>query len=55
MGKFYEFFHMDAATGVNELGLLYMKVCLALLVQTGFFCFIFCSMRSFIVGVYVET
>ena len=29
MGKFYEFFHMDAATGVNELGLLYMKVCLA--------------------------
>ena len=26
MGKFYEFFHMDAATGVNELGLLYMKV-----------------------------
>jgi len=27
MGKFYEFFHMDATIGVKELGLLYMKVC----------------------------
>lgn len=26
MGKFYELFHMDAATAVNELGLIYMKV-----------------------------
>ncbi|XP_048728354.2 DNA mismatch repair protein Msh6-like isoform X2 [Ostrea edulis] len=25
MGKFYELFHMDAAVGVNELGLIYMK------------------------------
>lgn len=28
MGKFYEFFHMDADVGVKELGLVYMKVCL---------------------------
>ena len=26
MGKFYELFHMDAAIGVSELGLIYMKV-----------------------------
>lgn len=26
MGKFYEFFHMDADIGVKELGLVYMKV-----------------------------
>lgn len=26
MGKFYEFFHMDADVGVKELGLVYMKV-----------------------------
>ena len=37
MGKFYEFFHMDAAVGVNELGLLYMKVCSALLASLGCF------------------
>lgn len=26
MGKFYELFNMDAAVGVKELGLIYMKV-----------------------------
>ena len=26
MGKFYELFHMDSTTGVQELGLIYMKV-----------------------------
>lgn len=26
MGKFYELFHMDALLGVQELGLLMMKV-----------------------------
>jgi len=26
MGKFYELFHMDAATAVSHLGLIYMKV-----------------------------
>ena len=26
MGKFYEFYHMDAEVGVKELGLIYMKV-----------------------------
>jgi DNA mismatch repair ATPase MutS len=26
VGKFYELYHMDAVTGVNELGLQYMKV-----------------------------
>jgi DNA mismatch repair protein MSH6 len=26
LGKFYELYHMDAVTGVNELGLIYMKV-----------------------------
>ena len=26
VGKFYEFYHMDADVGVKELGLLYMKV-----------------------------
>ena len=26
MGKFYELFHMDAVVGVNELGIIYMKV-----------------------------
>ena len=26
MGKFYELFHMDSTTGVEELGLMYMKV-----------------------------
>ncbi|CAH1773939.1 unnamed protein product [Owenia fusiformis] len=25
VGKFYELYHMDAVTGVNELGLIYMK------------------------------
>ena len=28
MGKFYELFHMDAATSVSHLGLIYMKVSL---------------------------
>ena len=27
MGKFYDFYHMDAEVGVKELGLIYMKVC----------------------------
>ena len=26
VGKFYELYHMDAVTGVNELGLIFMKV-----------------------------
>ena len=26
VGKFYELYHMDAVTGVKELGLTYMKV-----------------------------
>jgi DNA mismatch repair protein MSH6 len=26
VGKFYELFHMDAVTGVTELGLQYMRV-----------------------------
>ena len=26
VGKFYELYHMDAAIGVQELGLMYMKV-----------------------------
>jgi len=30
VGKFYELYHMDAATGVNELGLQYMRVSIIL-------------------------
>ena len=27
VGKFYELYHMDAVTGVNELSLSFMRVC----------------------------
>jgi DNA mismatch repair protein MSH6 len=30
LGKFYELYHMDAVTGVTELGLQYMRVSLFL-------------------------
>lgn len=33
VGKFYELYHMDAVTGVNELGLTFMKVLCILLPQ----------------------
>jgi DNA mismatch repair ATPase MutS len=31
VGKFYELYHMDAVTGVNELGLQYMRVSIFLI------------------------
>ena len=33
MGKFYELFHMDAVVGVNELGIIYMKVILISMIK----------------------